>query len=69
MHVARAVTFRGIINGDYLSFSNDEEGFHNLLLWIQKLQTTHSLSAAIVGMEPTGHYDPRRLRGSTCASR
>ncbi|MGO4699293.1 IS110 family transposase, partial [Paenibacillus sp. 2TAB26] len=25
MHVARAVNFRGIIIGDYLSFSNDEE--------------------------------------------
>jgi transposase len=56
MHVARAVNFRGIIIGDYLSFSNDEEGFHNLLLWIQNLQTTHHLSAAVVGMEPTGHY-------------
>ena len=56
LHVARAVNFRGIIIGDYLSFSNDEEGFHSLLLWIQKLQTTHHLSAAIVGMEPTGHY-------------
>ncbi|KRE47800.1 IS110 family transposase [Paenibacillus sp. Soil522] len=55
-HVARAVNFRGIIIGDYLSFSNDEEGFHSLLLWIEKLQTTHRLSAAIIGMEPTGHY-------------
>jgi transposase len=56
MHVARAVNFRGIIIGDYLSFSNDEEGFHSLLLWIQKLQTSHNLSVAIIGMEPTGHY-------------
>lgn len=55
-HVARAVNFRGIILGDPLSFSNDEDGFRNLLHWIQKLQDAHQLSAAIVGMEPTGHY-------------
>jgi transposase len=55
-HVARAVNFRGIILGDPLSFSNDEDGFSNLLHWIQKLQDAHHLSAAIVGMEPTGHY-------------
>lgn len=55
-HVARAVNFRGIVIGNPLSFSNDEEGFHNLLQWIQQLQTAHKLTAAIVGMEPTGHY-------------
>ncbi|MCQ6564120.1 IS110 family transposase, partial [Paenibacillus mendelii] len=55
-HVARAVNFRGIAIGNPLSFSNDEEGFQTLLGWIHSLQTAHSLSAAIVGMEPTGHY-------------
>ncbi|WP_337451425.1 IS110 family transposase, partial [Escherichia coli] len=55
-HVARAVNFRGIVVGNPLSFSNDEEGFQILLRWIQSLQSTHALSAAIVGMEPTGHY-------------
>lgn len=55
-HVARAVNFRGIMVGNPLSFSNDEEGFNSLLRWIQLLQTTHALTAAIVGMEPTGHY-------------
>jgi transposase len=55
-HVARAVNFRGIIIGDPLSFSNDEDGFHSLVHWIQRLQTSHGLTAAIVGMEPTGHY-------------
>ena len=44
MHVARSVNFRGIIIGDYLSFSNDEEGFHNLLLWIQKQARSYSAS-------------------------
>jgi transposase len=55
-HVARAVNFRGIILGDALSFSNDEEGFTRLLQWIMSLQTAHGLTRAIVGMEPTGHY-------------
>jgi len=55
-HVARAVNFRGIVVGNPLSFSNDEEGFQILLRWIQSLQTAHALTAAIVGMEPTGHY-------------
>jgi len=55
-HVARAVNFRGIAIGNPLSFSNNEEGFHNLLRWVQSLQASHSLTKAIVGMEPTGHY-------------
>jgi transposase len=55
-HVARAVNFRGIIIGEPLSFSNDEDGFDSLLKWIQRLQSAHSLSETIVGMEPTGHY-------------
>jgi transposase len=55
-HVARAVNFRGIIIGEALSFTNDEDGFNSLLQWIQKLQTAHHLSATVVGMEPTGHY-------------
>ncbi|CAM4392640.1 Transposase IS110-like N-terminal domain-containing protein [Paenibacillus endophyticus] len=55
-HVARAVNFRGIVVGNPLSFSNDEEGFQTLLRWIQSLQSTYALTAAIVGMEPTGHY-------------
>src|SRR5687768_8293158 len=56
MHVARAVNFRGIIIGDPLSFSNDENGFGNLLQWIQRLHSVHNLNKTIVGMEPTGHY-------------
>jgi transposase len=55
-HIARAVNFRGIALGHPLSFSNDEEGFQTLLHWIHALQATHRLTAAIVGMEPTGHY-------------
>ncbi len=59
IHVARAVNFRGIALvalGTPLSFSNDEEGFQSLLQWIHSIQVAHSLTATIVGMEPTGHY-------------
>ncbi|RED52906.1 IS110 family transposase [Cohnella lupini] len=56
IHVARAVNFRGIALGNPLSFSNDEDGFQNLLQWILSLQAAQGLTAAIVGMEPTGHY-------------
>jgi transposase len=55
-HVARAVNFRGIVIGDPLTFENNEEGFVNLLNWIQNLQRLKNLDSAIVGMEPTGHY-------------
>jgi transposase len=54
--VARAVNFRGIVVGDPLTFKNNEEGFASLLEWIKNLQKLNSLSEAIVGMEPTGHY-------------
>jgi transposase len=56
LHVARAVNFRGIVVGDPLIFENNEEGFLSLLNWIQNLQRLNNLNAAIVGMEPTGHY-------------
>ncbi len=55
-HVARAVNFRGIVVGNPLSFSNDEEGFQILIRWIQSLQASHNLNTAIIGMEPTGNY-------------
>lgn len=56
LHVARAVNFRGIVVGDPLTFENNEEGFINLLNWLQNLQRLKNLDSAIVGMEPTGHY-------------
>ena len=56
LHVARAVNFRGIVVGDPMSFENSEEGFVKLLNWIQDLKRLKNLDAAIVGMEPTGHY-------------
>jgi transposase len=57
LHVARAVSFRGIVIGNPLSFSNDEQGFQQLLQWIQRLQTDHKLTAAIEGRIPvtSGH--------------
>src|SRR4051794_16318064 len=56
VHIARAVNFRGIVIGDPLSFENNEEGFVRLLNWINQLKATKGFNAAIVGMEPTGHY-------------
>jgi transposase len=55
-HVARAVNFRGIVVGEPLTFENNEEGFTILWHWVNKLKITNNLDAAIVGMEPTGHY-------------
>ncbi|MEH7238100.1 IS110 family transposase [Bacillus sp. JJ1562] len=55
-HVARAINYRGIIVGDPLTFENNEKGFKRLLNWIISLQELKNLNAAIVGMEPTGHY-------------
>jgi transposase len=55
-HVARSVNFRGIVLGNPLSFGNHEEGFNQLLHWINKLLDKHKLNKIIVGMEPTGHY-------------
>jgi transposase len=56
LHVARAVNFRGIVVGDPITFENNEEGFLKLLNWIHDLKRLKNLDAAIVGMEPTGHY-------------
>ncbi|MGG0792408.1 IS110 family transposase [Peribacillus simplex] len=56
LHVARAVNFRGIVVEDPLAFENNEDGFASLLKWMDKLQRLNKLEAAIVGMEPTGHY-------------
>lgn len=55
-HVARAVTFRGIVVGDPLPFENNEDGFAKLLEWINQLKNIKGLDTEIVGMEPTGHY-------------
>jgi transposase len=55
-HVARAVNFRGIVIGEPFTFQNDEDGFSNLLNWVNKLKRLHNLEESIVGMEPTGHY-------------
>jgi transposase len=56
LHVARAVSFRGIALGTPLEFGNHREGFEIFERWIQDLLQTYQLSSVIVGMEPTGHY-------------
>jgi transposase len=55
-HVARAVNFRGIVQGNPIVFDNQEEGFSRLLEWLSQLLDSKRLSKLIVGMEPTGHY-------------
>lgn len=56
VHVARAVSFRGIALGTPLEFGNHREGFKLFDRWIKDLLKTYKLSNVIVGMEPTGHY-------------
>ncbi|MFE9279605.1 IS110 family transposase [Paenibacillus glucanolyticus] len=56
LHMARAVSFRGIALGAPLKFSNHREGFKLFKCWIEDLLKTYKLSSVIVGMEPTGHY-------------
>jgi transposase len=55
-HVAQAVNYRGLVRGRPLSFNNDLTGFERLQAWVQKLQRKHGLTAAIIGLESTGHY-------------
>ncbi len=54
VHVARAVSFRGIALGTPLKFVNHLEGFNFLKRWIQDLLKSYKLQKVIVGMEPTG---------------
>jgi transposase len=56
MHVARAVSYRGIALRSPLEFGNHDEGFRLFGRWIQDLLKSYKLSKIIVGMEPTGHY-------------
>ena len=55
-HVARAVNFRGIVQGNPIVFDNHEEGFLRLQQWLSELLNNQKLTKVIVGMEPTGHY-------------
>ncbi|MFC5451638.1 IS110 family RNA-guided transposase [Paenibacillus aestuarii] len=56
VHVARAVSFRGIALGTPLEFGNHLEGFKLFERWIKDLLKSYKLSHVMVGMEPTGHY-------------
>ncbi|UVI29265.1 hypothetical protein [Paenibacillus spongiae] len=55
VHMARAVSFRGIALGTPLEFGNHSEGFQIFERWIQDLPNTYKLSSIMVGMVPTGH--------------
>ncbi|MFD0676731.1 hypothetical protein ACFQ0C_07620 [Paenibacillus sp. GCM10027630] len=52
VHVARAVSFRGIALGSPLDFGNHREGFKLFERWIQDLLKSYKLSHVMVGMEP-----------------
>jgi transposase len=56
VHLAGAVTFRGVHIGRPLTFSNDGFGFVKLLSWVRDLQQKHGLTQVIFGAESTGHY-------------
>jgi len=57
IHVAQMTDYRGrILTPRSLSFSNTLDGFTALLTWIQQGMVKHSLTAVLLGMEPTGHY-------------
>src|SRR5579875_1785337 len=57
MHVAQAVTFRGItLSRQAFSFANSEGGFESLERIIRKWQQIGRMNDVIIGMESTGHY-------------
>ena len=56
-HYARAFDWRGYeFSKTPLAFSNTEEGFETLRIWIEELKKGHGMENVISGMEPTGHY-------------
>lgn len=56
-HDARAFDYRGIELSDKpLEFNNSEEGFAELLAWMEDLKSKNGLDTVTPGMEPTGHY-------------
>lgn len=56
-HDARAFDYRGIELSDKpLEFNNSEEGFAELLAWVEDLKSKNGLDTVTPGMEPTGHY-------------
>ena len=44
-HVARAVNFRGIVQGNPIVFDNHEEGFLRLQQWLSELLNNQKLTA------------------------
>ena len=53
---ARFVDYRGIEIGGAIKFSNDKNGFEDILAAIRSLCKEYRLKHAVIGMEPTGHY-------------
>jgi len=56
IHYARAFNNRGLELGRLIKFSNNVEGFKEIIDWASQLMEKHKMKRAMVGMEPTGHY-------------
>jgi transposase len=56
IHYARAFNNRGLEFGRLIKFSNNAEGFKEIIDWASQLMEKHKMKRAMVGMEPTGHY-------------
>ena len=53
---ARFVDYRGIEIGGAVRFSNDKNGFEDILTSIRRLCKEYRFKHVVIGMEPTGHY-------------
>jgi len=53
---ARFTDYRGLEIGRVIKFSNNREGFENILASIETTCKLKRLAEVVVGMEPTGHY-------------
>ena len=57
---ARFVDYRGVEIGKALSFTNNRQGFENIVARIEKECNNkllrHPIDNVVIGMEPTGHY-------------
>lgn len=56
-HYARAFDWRGYeLSKKPFKFRNAEQGFVQLLEWMQNIKREHGKDNILAGMEPTGHY-------------
>lgn len=55
-HHARFINLRGYEIGKVFSFKNDRDGMEKAISKIKKAKHKNSLSKAVIGLEPSGHY-------------